>query len=360
MLEHWRATIWNQRICSSAKLSPTFGSCCSARIVALSMSILWQCCLLGFGGYLQYDANPRSFLGRTELPPAVKDRRHEARRLCPGLWGRSYACHRVDHPSCPHLCRGGRRQLHSSTAFAVTARHFSRFSFARSRRLRRCADMSAINWRGKGWSRCIHPRGPSITACLCSPVRPAQAPDQRVVKVLQPPKSQNKLCGVWILFKSVTDAKFEPSEVSFLRLIPSTTYQYVQYIPYVHSLQIHLTHINTDHHTQYKPICMNTYYTCLYTVIHICTFQYRQIPINTYNTYSMYNTYKYILIPINTDHYIKYLSIQAKHANTQQSQLYITMQTNTYQNVQYIPYVQYIPQHGPDSFTKTNEKWRFI
>ena len=41
---------------------------------------------------------------------------------------------------------------------------------------------------------------------------------------------------------------------------------------------------------------MNTYYTCLYTVIHTGTFQYRQIPINLYNTYSMYNTYKYLTL----------------------------------------------------------------
>ena len=47
-------------------------------------------------------------------------------------------------------------------------------------------------------------------------------PDQRVVKVLSPPKSQHKLWGVWSLFKSFTDAKFEPSEVKFLMLMPST------------------------------------------------------------------------------------------------------------------------------------------
>ena len=46
-------------------------------------------------------------------------------------------------------------------------------------------------------------------------------PDKLVVKVLEPMKSQHKLCEVWILFKSVADAKFEPSEVTFLRLTPS-------------------------------------------------------------------------------------------------------------------------------------------
>ena len=41
-------------------------------------------------------------------------------------------------------------------------------------------------------------------------------PDQRLwvvkVQVLLPPNSQHKLCGVWILFKSVTDVEFEQSE----------------------------------------------------------------------------------------------------------------------------------------------------
>ena len=46
-------------------------------------------------------------------------------------------------------------------------------------------------------------------------------PDQRVVKVLSPPKSQHKLCGVSILFKSVTDAKFEPSEVTLQSSCPA-------------------------------------------------------------------------------------------------------------------------------------------
>ena len=49
-------------------------------------------------------------------------------------------------------------------------------------------------------------------------------PDQWVANVLSPLKSQHKLCGVKpgvsILFKSVTDAKFEPRELSFLMLMP--------------------------------------------------------------------------------------------------------------------------------------------
>ena len=32
------------------------------------------------------------------------------------------ACHRVDHPSCPHRCSGGRRRPHACTAFAVATR----------------------------------------------------------------------------------------------------------------------------------------------------------------------------------------------------------------------------------------------
>ena len=47
-----------------------------------------------------------------------------------------------------------------------------------------------------------------------------QPSDQRVAKVLQPSKSQHKLCGVWILFRSVTGTKLEPSEVTFRRLMP--------------------------------------------------------------------------------------------------------------------------------------------
>ena len=50
-------------------------------------------------------------------------------------------------------------------------------------------------------------------------------PDQRIVKVLSAQKPQHKLCGVWILFKPVTEAKFEPKEVNlvkFRRLMPQT------------------------------------------------------------------------------------------------------------------------------------------
>ena len=44
---------------------------------------------------------------------------------------------------------------------------------------------------------------------------------------LSPQKSQHKLCGVWFLVKSITDAKFEPSEVRFLILM-SQNCNYIQ------------------------------------------------------------------------------------------------------------------------------------
>ena len=130
-----RATIWNQRICFSAKLSPTFGSFDSALISAFSMSIsdnrclaswdafsltflccvffagqsfpplrrttvtealekedytarqarqaadkAWHAkawaCLLGILGCFQFDVPLLCFLGRTELPAAAQDSCH--------------------------------------------------------------------------------------------------------------------------------------------------------------------------------------------------------------------------------------------------------------------------------------------
>ena len=50
----------------------------------------------------------------------------------------------------------------------------------------------------------------------------AVQPDQRLVKVLSPLKSQQRQCGVSILFKSITDAKSEPREVRFLMLMPQS------------------------------------------------------------------------------------------------------------------------------------------
>ena len=72
-------------------------------------------CLLGIGGYHEFDAPRRRFLGWTELPASAQDRHHEARRRWRGPMSRSYASHRVDHPSCLHRCSGVRRRLHRRT-----------------------------------------------------------------------------------------------------------------------------------------------------------------------------------------------------------------------------------------------------
>ena len=40
--------------------------------------------MLSIGGHLEFDAPPQRFLGRAELLTAAQDRRHEARRRCPG------------------------------------------------------------------------------------------------------------------------------------------------------------------------------------------------------------------------------------------------------------------------------------
>ena len=48
------------------------------------------------------------------------------------------ACHRIDHPSCPHRCSGGRRLPHSCMAFAVATQHFSCFPF--------CSLLYALAW----------------------------------------------------------------------------------------------------------------------------------------------------------------------------------------------------------------------
>ena len=55
----------------------------------------------------------------------------------------------------------------------------------------------------------------------------ALPPDQRVVKVLSASKSLNKLCGVWILFRSVEDAKIEACSESIPTGIPQTGVWYV-------------------------------------------------------------------------------------------------------------------------------------
>ena len=70
MLEHQRATIWNQSNCFSAKLSSSVCLKLEHRRASISVSRR--------SFRLQFDAPPRRFLGRTELPAAAQDRRHEA------------------------------------------------------------------------------------------------------------------------------------------------------------------------------------------------------------------------------------------------------------------------------------------
>ena len=54
------------------------------------------------------------------------------------------------------------------------------------------------------------------------------------------PKSQHKLCGVWILFRSITDAEFEPREVTFLALMPCTTWTclFIQFKDFLSNLPL--------------------------------------------------------------------------------------------------------------------------
>ena len=81
----------------------------------------------------------RRFLGR--LAPA-SSARGSASALRDGDPGAAVLCtfHRTYHPSCSHLHRAVRRRPHSCTTFAVAARHFSRFPFARRLRFRCCPD----------------------------------------------------------------------------------------------------------------------------------------------------------------------------------------------------------------------------
>ena len=70
---------------------------------------------------------------------------------------------------------------------------------------------------------------------------------------------------------------------------------------------------------KYRPlhaIHANTYQNVKYMLIQTCTFQNRQKPINTNNTYHVYITYTYIQICTNTDHYIQYIEIHINTNNT--------------------------------------------
>ena len=62
-------------------------------------------------------------------------------------------------------------------------------------------------------------------------------------------------------------------------------------------------------------------------LIHTCTFQNRPIPVNTYNTCHMYNTYKYIHVSLFTQ--------PAPHTNTYQYRPLHTIHIYTYHTCQY-------------------------
>ena len=100
-------------ICSA----PTFGSFGSAVIGALSRTILRSigknvCFALEDTFSLTFIQE--DFLARKGFPPRHRTAVTKRGGAAPGLCGRSYACHCVDHPSCPDdRCSGGRRLLHS-------------------------------------------------------------------------------------------------------------------------------------------------------------------------------------------------------------------------------------------------------
>ena len=99
---------------------------------------------------------------------------------------------------------------------------------------------------------------------------------------------------------------------------------------------MHITHtictIQTYHTYQYKQ----------YMQIHIDTYQNWPIPLNKYNTSHIYNTYKYISI----------------HANTCTYQM--SVHTNTYQYLQYIPNTIHTNTNHTTYHANTNTWWRII
>ena len=105
-------------------------------------------------------------------------------------------------------------------------------------------------------------------------------------------------------------------------------------------------------------------------LIHRCTSQCKPIPINTYKTYHMYNTSKYLQIPTNTDHCIQYIYIHTNtnntcqytwiHIKTDQYLSICTMHTNTYQywpisahiKYQYMPMILAIHTNTCNTYRK--------
>ena len=90
--------IWNQRIWRNFRQSSLLSVRLSSACFRFPLTA-WQ-----------FDAPPRSFLGRIDLPAVSQDRLTKRGGAAPGL---CYVYHRVDHPSCPHHCSGGRRQPRS-------------------------------------------------------------------------------------------------------------------------------------------------------------------------------------------------------------------------------------------------------
>ena len=127
------------------------------------------------------------------------------------------------------------------------------------------------------------------------------------------------------------------------------TYQYINTYQIYNTYQYISIHINTDHYIQYMPVHTNQYNTSWYTHAPSNTDQYLSIHAILHDTCHVYNTNKYIQIwlkylPIQTIAYIAYIHIpmQTIHANTH---WYISIQTNTFQCIPYIQYVQYIQIH---------------
>ena len=85
--------------------------------------------MLGIRRYLQFDSPLLRFLGRLAHASSALGSASALSDSNPGA-AVLFAFHHTYHPSCSHFRRGGRRQPHSCTVFAVAARHFSPFPFA--------------------------------------------------------------------------------------------------------------------------------------------------------------------------------------------------------------------------------------
>ena len=116
--------------------------------------------MLGIRRYLRFDDLPLRFLGLHHRPRAAPPRSVTV-VLVPL---REALCLSLRHISYPHRRGGGRRRPHSCTAFAVAARHFGRFPFARRRRFRRCSDSVCDTLTGQGGPRSMFPDHAELAA----------------------------------------------------------------------------------------------------------------------------------------------------------------------------------------------------